>query len=195
MNSLDQIIEASFRNFHAKGLDYICLKRSVDLTVKVYFFDECCSCPEVVYPHDHRYDFSTKVICGTVANWVYRKDELGARFNCFRFYTPLNGGQGFVWDSEARLLRGSDTYCAGERYVSPFDAIHTITVQSDTILMLNQYTDLKAIDQPSFLYSKSNEPISLDGLYEKHTPDQILARLRLLDGLLGSSYFTEFARK
>ena len=58
--SMEEVLANSFRDFHAKGLDYVCLKRRPSETVKLYFFDgDVSKLPEVVNPHDHRYDFST----------------------------------------------------------------------------------------------------------------------------------------
>jgi hypothetical protein len=62
-DDLDTIAGNSFRNFHAKGLDYLCLHRSEALTIKAYFYaGEAGS--EVVCPHDHRYPFSTHIVAG-----------------------------------------------------------------------------------------------------------------------------------
>lgn len=59
------LIQNSYRDFHAKGLDYVCLKRTPDHTVKVYFLDgDVSKVPEVVNPHDHRYAFETTVLSG-----------------------------------------------------------------------------------------------------------------------------------
>lgn len=39
-----EVLANSYRDFHAKGLDYICLKRSFKETLKLYFFDGDSSC-------------------------------------------------------------------------------------------------------------------------------------------------------
>ena len=36
---IDDIQANSYRDFHAKGLDYLCIRRDLELTLKVYFFD------------------------------------------------------------------------------------------------------------------------------------------------------------
>ena len=58
----------SFRNFHTVGLDYVCLHRSTDLTVKGYFYDRTEVSARLVNPHSHRYDFATEVLRGSVIN-------------------------------------------------------------------------------------------------------------------------------
>src|SRR5687767_4086876 len=98
-------IEHSYRDFHAKGLDYICVRRSDELTVKLYFFDgDTTKLPDVVHPHDHRYAFNSWVVVGRMQNSLYEESEAGQTFQRFSFDTPLNGGRGFEWRSEVRLL-------------------------------------------------------------------------------------------
>jgi hypothetical protein len=63
VDDLDTVASNSFRNFHAKGLDYLCLHRSPELTIKAYFYSGNIG-PEVVCPHDHRYPFSTHILAG-----------------------------------------------------------------------------------------------------------------------------------
>src|SRR6185312_12218927 len=100
------LLANSYRNYHAKGLDYLCLRRSAELTLKIYFFDNPAhETSDVVCPHDHRYDSNTAVIRGGAINVIWRPANGGAkdmnaakRFDAFRWYTPLNGGRGFVHD-------------------------------------------------------------------------------------------------
>lgn len=69
--NMEEVIANSFKDFHSKGLDYICLRRSPVLTTKLYFFDgDVSKLPEVVNPHDHRYDFSTVCLSGCVFRLV-----------------------------------------------------------------------------------------------------------------------------
>lgn len=64
---MDYVIANSFKDYHVKGFDYICLQRSPRETVKLYFFDgDVSKMPEVVNPHDHRYDFDTVCLSGAV---------------------------------------------------------------------------------------------------------------------------------
>ena len=72
IDPLEQMVENSFRNFHAKGFDYLCLQRSPGLTLKAYFFDELPGgIAEVVCPHDHRYPFTTTVLSGYMRHYRY----------------------------------------------------------------------------------------------------------------------------
>lgn len=67
VDDLDTVAGNSFRNFHAKGLDYLCIFRSEELTIKAYFYDIADdSSPEIICPHDHRYPFATEISTPTV---------------------------------------------------------------------------------------------------------------------------------
>lgn len=194
---LAEVSKYSYRNFHAKGLDYICLRRSPELTVKVYFFDgPTIEVSEVICPHDHRYDFGSGVLAGELWNATWREQRdlppesafdphRGKIYNRFEFHTPLNGGNGFTWEKEVALTKiGQCPYSPGARYSTGFKEIHTLAhVQPSTVLMLWQYQDVMPIDEASHTYSLNNEPPSLSGLYEKHTPDSIIARLKQLEQL------------
>jgi hypothetical protein len=54
------------------------------------------------------------------------------------------------------------------------------------VLLLQQYGDVLAIDEPTHTFASARhgrEPPSLSGLYDKHTPDQITHRLRMLEAM------------
>lgn len=191
MNNLDQVIENSFKNFHAKGLDYICMKRSEDHTEKYYFFDgDFTKLPEVVNPHDHRYNFLTTVVAGKVDNMWWGENLSFLDCDCctqvfqeFDWMTPLNGGSGFTWRGEKRLeFVGQHSYSPGQKYYMEAWEIHTIGFRADqSIIKLDQYKDEIPLDQPTKTYCME-EP-ALDGLYEKFTPDEVLKKLQTLRSL------------
>lgn len=176
-------VDDSFRNFHSKGLDYVCLHRSHELTVKAYFFDEAND--RVVHPHDHRYDFSTEVLKGRLVNEVYTEEPPGVGWAVqkFAFHTPLRGSGRFEWQEELGLRWSSATnYVEGSRWVSAYDEIHTLSnVRPGTVLLLQQYVSNLPRGEPTYTYCEGMEPPSLDGLYEKHTPDQVVTRLLQLE--------------
>ncbi|MER9176199.1 hypothetical protein NKH72_21720 [Mesorhizobium sp. M0955] len=180
--TLEEMQAHSFKNFHVKGFDYLCLKRTPEHTRKVYFFDGNVSqLPEVVNPHDHRYNFATTVLAGVMSNSVYEVDEEhGKVYNEFAWDTPLNGGAGFTWQKETRLLETQRfSYRPGHRYVMTADELHTIRIHAEgTVIVLDQYADLVPIGQPTRTFMQEKEPPNLDGLYEKFTADGLAARMR-----------------
>lgn len=66
-------------------------KRTPEHTRKVYFFDgKVSQLPEVVSPHDHRYDFTTTVLAGVMSTSTLPRDgQLG---NSLRPTKSSSGG-------------------------------------------------------------------------------------------------------
>lgn len=191
MNDFDieTIIENSFKNFHVKGFDYICLKRTQSHTRKVYFFDgDVTKLPEIVNPHDHRYDFTTTVLKGSMSNSLYIRDNAGIHYNEFEWRTPLLGGNGFTWKGETCLREIKRNHYDSDgvkRYGMMAEEFHTIRMHSDNvIIVLDQYSDIVPIHQPTLTFMQDKKAPSLDGLYEKFTPDEVINRLNILRGLL-----------
>lgn len=191
--NIDEIVSNSYKNFHAKGLNYICLSRNGNATVKAYFFEgDIVSAPEVVVPHNHRYDFVTEVLAGELVDKEYREvkeKDLGLGLRAvqrWEYMTPLNGGKGFQWASESFLWwYGERTVAKGQSLFSPAHKIHTIKVKPDTVLLLTQLRDKVPLDQPTLAYSfgtKEKKP-NTSGLYESFTPDEVKKYLKQLKKL------------
>ena len=193
VDSMEDIVENSYKNFHAKGLDYVCIRRTPEQTLKYYFFEgDFTKLPEVVNPHDHRYAFMTTTVAGQVENICYLPSDDGYHvcerpktYQKFEWMTPLNGGSGFTWAGEQELFECDRTvYPVGRSYYMRAPEIHTIKFrQHNSIIALSQYRDTVPLDQPTITYAES-EP-SLTGLYEKFTPDEITKKVRVLESLLG----------
>ena len=178
---MEAVLENSYRDFHVKGFDYICLRRSPAQTVKLYFFDDCdnAETPEVVCPHNHRYDFQTTVIAGEMTDILYWYSSEGAVMNRFAYRTPLNGGDGFEWVCESQLAPVSwTTIPTGLSQTRRRDQIHTIRVQRNTVLCLVQDVDTIPVGEPTALFSFDKEPPKLTGMYNRFTPDQVNRRLK-----------------
>jgi hypothetical protein len=188
---LEEICANSYRNFHAKGFDYLCLFRSPGYTRKVYFFDgDLSQQPELVMPHDHRYAFTTAVISGAVINKTFERvsegHPLGLRYDRFDYLTPLNGGDGFSWTEEVHLYGHTipGAKIAGDHWLSSSKDIHTLQVlEEGTIIMLDQYHDVvpEGVPTSAFRPVGSRTPPSLSGLYDRMDEDRavvLLERLR-----------------
>jgi hypothetical protein len=186
---LQAVVEHSFKDFHAKGLDYICLKRTPEYTVKVYLFDgDASTLPEVVNPHDHRYVFRTTVIRGKLFDYGYIQDESGEPWQAFDYMTPLNGGNGFTYrGTEGLSLNSVGTISQGSSLITRTDQVHTICTGADqTMVLLEQYGDLVALDAPTSLWCRSGDPTPVQtGLYSKFTEDEASQRLALIQSTLG----------
>lgn len=184
---IETIIENSFKNFHSKGLQYLCLRRTPHLTQKVYFFEgDVSKLPEVVNPHDHRYDFETHVLAGTVENRFYcsEQDPHSPYTHFMREWrTPLNGGTGFGDEAIPCFVKvvESNTYNSGQSYFCKATDIHTLQIHADqTVLLLNQFEDRKLRCRPTHTFFETDEKPVLTGLYEKFTADEIISLLRKL---------------
>lgn len=188
--SIESIIANSFKDFHAKGLDYICLVRTPQLTRKVYFLNgDVTKVPEVVNPHDHRYAFQTRVLAGAMLDHTYSPTcgEMGDVYQKFDYRTPLNGGNGFTYVEEVKLFkRSSEKAERGQRLWRDADTIHTIQMlQDQTVLLLDQFEDTVPIDQPTQTFVRKGYPEpSLDGLYTKFTADEVVQRLAIIRRLM-----------
>lgn len=205
MIDIETICRNSYRNFHTRGFDYLCLTRTPELTRKVYFFEgDLADLPELVIPHDHRYPFVTTVLAGAVANKTFwgLEGELGAGarvnwerqtklFDHFEYLTPLNGGDGFRWVGERRLMEDRSPFhrTKGSYWHSRASDIHTLDIRCDgTVIMLEQLADEVPLDQPTSAYRVVGDrtPPSLDGLYDRMTPDHALRRIEQFLDLVGN---------
>ncbi|MFA9261745.1 MAG: hypothetical protein ACEQSB_00095 [Undibacterium sp.] len=190
---IEEMIANSYRNFHTKGLDYLCVKRSETHTRKVYFFEgDASQLPEVVNPHDHRYDFQTTLLSGRMSNSIYEEvSEGGEVYNEMEYRTPLNGGAGFRFAKVTRLYENQrNTYRAGKHYYMQYNEIHTIRIREPgTVIVLDQYADIPDVGVPTktFFPVGSQRP-SFDGLYDRFTADQILARLAQYNQLMNNHH-------
>lgn len=205
MFDLETICTNSFRNFHTKGFDYLCLTRTPELTRKVYFFDgRLADLPELVVPHDHRYPFTTTVLAGAVRNvrfmklpeasWVQpeRVGDYGfIPFDRFDYRTPLNGGDGFTWAGND-FLKPEESYGShtrGRFYRSSATDIHTLDIRCEgTVIMLEQMADVVPLDTPTHAWRREGDktPPSVSGLYDRMTPDHARARIEQFLDLIGN---------
>lgn len=186
---IDHMIENSYKNFHVKGFDYLCLKRSPHRTEKVYFFDgDVAHMPEVVNPHDHRYNFETQVLAGTMSDSsyrllteLYRKKPTRGKVQAYhqhKWYTPLNGGDGaeyvrdvFLHEFRRIMMNQAD------RLRTNATNIHTIRIHSDQcVLKLVQYSDVLPLDMPTRLFMAEKQGPNLNGLYERMDADHCIKR-------------------
>ena len=179
---LQQMLDTSFRNFHQKGFDYLCLKRDpAGQTIKVYFFDDNIRLgTDLVSPHDHRYVFHTRVLAGAISNSFYEEDVYGDVYNEFLWRTPLLGGNGHEWSKETRLLETERRVMrAGEEYTMQVHQLHTIRVhRPGTVIELTCEPSVVPRHLPTRTFIHDREAPKLNGLYDRFTADALLARLK-----------------
>lgn len=184
---IENVIANSFKDFHTKGFDYLCVKRSPTETLKLYFFDgDVTKLPEVVNPHDHRYDFDTWILAGAAENVWFGEQPNGRVYQRFDYRTPLNGGDGFTHAGEIRLRETARVRRqTGGHYWMGAKELHTIRiVENETVLMLRQFEDMVPLDRPTQTFTRGPAP-ELGGLYSRFTADEVVAKLSNLEARLG----------
>lgn len=197
MDDIETVCQNSYRNFHTRDFDYLCLTRTEELTRKVYFFDgDLHDLPELVIPHNHRYPFTTTVLSGSVINRHYFGKQNGcqpdgtAAFDTFKYMTPLNGGDGFTWEGICCLnWLNSPKYTRGAHWSAEAADIHTLDIRCEgTVILLEQKADVVPLDKPTYAYRHGGGkvPPSLDGLYDKMTPDHARKRIEQFLDLVGN---------
>lgn len=201
---IDDVVEHSYKDFHTKGMDYLCLSRSPELTLKAYFFAEGMDSQEVgevINPHNHRYDFRTQCFSGTIENQWYRPppcwdgesigDECGPMYDVYEWRTPLLGSWpvatgetrvGFEYIDRIPLQRYRIRQCpAGSSYYMYADQLHTIrVVDPETCIVLQQYEDVVPASEPTHTFTQARQPPDISELYSGFTADQAVKRLALL---------------
>lgn len=183
------LVNSSFKDFHSKGMDYICLKRSDERTVKIYILDgDASKLPEVVNPHDHRYPFRTVVLKGSMLDKRFQRvDQGGKVYQAFDYMTPLNGGNGFTWRGEERLLEVAvNSLDKNDTLYTKDYQLHTISMRQDqTIIMLDQYADTLPLDVPTSTWVKQGDPKpDTSGLYSRFTEFEFVDKLRWLKKII-----------
>lgn len=189
----------SYRDFHAPGLDYLCLHRSPAMTVKAYFFDRgAVGAP--VMPHNHRYDFYTQVLAGHCVHTRFRLCDATdpspfiQTFQRRDWTSPLFGEPLFQsgWSRRAdntlaRLRPMRENHGPGSGYFVSVDEIHDIDVTSETVLLLTQFPSRIPRDKPTSTYFPLSviEPAPLKGLYQPMTPSQCAMRYGQIMDLIG----------
>lgn len=168
----------SFANYHAEGLNYLCIHRDIQLTIKAYIFEENLVNNRgdyVVWPHSHRYYFSSLTLSGAVVNHMFCA-EIGAGDGGHVMYT---------YDAESRKVSRvtdvtlkaltSRVYRAGNQdfFYMESNEIHTLTVPEPTIVLQYQYADTV---NKSLLFAPKNVKVDCESnlaLYKKPSTDVV----------------------
>lgn len=216
--TIDSLLNFSYLDYHQPDFTYLCLSQKDGHFQKVYFFDgNTAHAPEVVAPHNHRYRFSTQLLHGHYINYTFFETENPAGLPHYKwaYHTPLLGGKGFTLVGPAFLVPGLQilrTPNENYSYLKPCQLIarshhwhthkeiHTIRVSPGTILFLAQERDLvkyrsKTNPLPTYTYTRTPIAPSLDNLYRRPTPQQIIPFLQRLLPIDHKSCYTALSSK
>lgn len=173
-----KMAQHSVLNHHANGMHYLCLHRSDDLTVKIYFMEETANPNSdfLVHPHSHRYAFETTVLVGVVEHVLF-DPAWGKAWQEFEYrmeHKTLNKVRDLGLTAARRAI-----YDEGDTYFVKPDEVHTLrmlNLPEPVVLGLTQYQDERAFselylpagcDEPVFPDSRQPTPDELDALCQK----------------------------
>lgn len=186
---IQECINNSFKNYHTVGLDYVNLLRTDRLTLKLYFIDPIRVQPSkdgyLVNLHNHRYNFSTQVLYGSVTHLLFEEKE-GEGWFRYDYNSDNSKDSRFQFVKETGLtVVDADYYVQGESYLCDIHQIHTLKLhEKPTCLLLHQYNDI-LMDGTKF-YSRENTPPTLNSdLYQRFTTNEIINYLGQLHLELG----------
>jgi hypothetical protein len=162
---------SSFDNFHRRGMLYLNLLRSPDLTCKLYVlkpgWGELLPGGILVDPHSHAYAFHSTTLAGEMTNVLFEEDDAaGEDWYRFTYESIINGGRGFDSNGKRGLsVTRREHVPRGATYYLRPDQVHSIAVPTDraTVLFLCQYRDERTVTD---FYSTNVDPPSTDGLYQ-----------------------------
>ncbi len=168
--TLEPDLDRSFSDFHCKGVNYVCLHRSEELTLKLYEMP-VHNTRYIVSPHNHIYNFDTVLLYGDVINYYFEQGN-GQEYFLRKFSSKLNHGGGFSTIATQCRLRVNERILLAnklDQYYCTKDKIHTLKVYQPSLIFIAQYKD---IDTTSIVYTDSYEKPSLEGLYNKLSPEK-----------------------
>ncbi len=187
-HNLKYMVENSIKDFHFKGLNYICLQFMPHLTIRLYIIEPSQPVDTLnVNIHNHLYDSQMLVLQGSVKNTVYRKVE-GHEY--FHYYLtsalcPTNESKKIKLESLGKcgLEKEQSIYLLpGETHFQSHSEIHNVqnNVEVWTSFMIFEFPTVK---MNSVLFSKKDfgNTISTEKCYNKYTEEEIIG---LVGGLL-----------
>lgn len=170
-------LDDSYTDFHAPGVNYLCLSRTPRLTIKLYELPPTDG-KQIVSPHNHAYNFDSVLLDGCVSNITYYELEEDDRESYDQivykrtFRSKLNCGSGFATESikcRIALRRGQAYMYKYDHYYTSTEDIHTLIVREPSLLFISQYEDIKT---ETSVYTNTPESPSLEGLYKKMTKEK-----------------------
>lgn len=184
--NIEHALEFSYTDYHAVGVNYLCLFRSTGVTLKAYFFD-AGSNDDILCPHNHRYDFESRVLWGSLEEVQYvrgpQKRMPHLKLNRYRYDCIAEGGVGFEEEAPSILTELTHkTYLPGDSYSNyAHTSIHTLRkIVPGTVLLLMQFAD---VGVPYTFGWGTQEPVCE---YRKMERAEVLRRVELLHAVLSN---------
>lgn len=186
------LLPHSRHNHHVRGLDYVCLHRSPELTVKAYIFDKPQHAVQhtendtwLVWPHNHRYAFDHLTLTGRIDNIIVDFAEPGSHTVPVDIiaYDASERAHEVIGQSRLTRVRRLITLPGDHFSLDPL-TLHTIQVENDSVAIQVQYGNTRRqtiLTSPrGFLKNQSYFNPELNQMMSSDTISKHLDRLNQL---------------
>ena len=88
-------------------------KRRCEVRLHIYWRDTGQATHKEPHIHNHPWDFSSTIVCGSLRTLLFEESGDGQRYDAYKAAPPGDGGEGytFIYDREAFLRPVLDTTC------------------------------------------------------------------------------------
>lgn len=176
----DYLVKNSIKDFHFKGLNYICFQFLPHLTIRLYVIEPSEPVDtKNVNIHNHLYDSQILMLCNSITNNVYEKVE-GERFNHYYLTSALHPDNkerkiklDYLGKTGLRRIK-SITLHPGDTHFQDHSEIHNVENDRSklTAFMVFEYPTVK---NNSTLFSTKDygSTIPTDNTYNRFEPSEI----------------------
>lgn len=164
---VEESLRNSYINYHVKGLDYLCLHRSKELTIKLYHWKGSPGVP-LVAPHNHAYYFDEIILVGDIVNITFTPNAFLESKEYDEHYWVAKSSV-FVRPIDLEIKTDS-LLRQGSKLSQDMYTVHTLVPMSEEFSILcYQY---KTRRLKTMVYPKSGDVINTEGLYLKPSSEE-----------------------
>ena len=189
--SLSNMLKNSYKHYHARGVNYLCLQNTWRLRLKAYFFDQPSDPAGVVSPHDHRYSFTNHVLTGAVKDTLYTASKYGEQFFEYSWRSPLSRADLTPLYSPVAptklVLYHADVVAEGLSYQRGRGEIHSLQILEPRTIIVQEEKKTPSAPLRSRVFMRTEKFPTLEGLYEKFEPGEIVRLVGELNDRAGMS--------
>lgn len=179
-HNIDYMVEHSIKDFHFKGLNYICFNFSPNLVIRLYIIEPSEPVDtKNVNIHNHLYDSQILVLSGGIINNVYKMEEGDDYFysHLTSALCPTNIDKKIKLKTIGKTnlrMEKSIKLEAGDTHFQDHTEIHNVENDTTklTAFMVFEYPTIK---KNSMLFSKKDygNTINTDKAYQRYTKEEI----------------------
>lgn len=164
LNELDveEAAQHSCANHHVNGMNYLCLSRTKDFTIKLYMMEQPINPNSgyLVNPHSHRYDFASVLLRGNLEHirFYNRQYDWNRNDKCSKYivhaYSMETGELSAL--GEELLVARPEIIKEGQSYWVDHTETHTLKTVPDRGPLVLGLMQFKDVQKHSMLYLPSN---------------------------------------